>query len=365
MIDREQINRILFRKRHVEEALATPGAAADSTRYRDLVREHAQLSRLEHQAAPYFRLLDEQAQNRALCSEPENDAELAELAAAELEAIESALPDAERDLCLALLPPDPDAERNALLEIRAGTGGDEAALFAGDLFRMYSRYVESRGWKTRVLDVSDGEVGGYKEIVFAVEGAGSYAALRFEGGGHRVQRVPSTEAQGRIHTSAATVAVFPEAEDEDQVAIDPQDLRIDIYRASGAGGQHVNKTDSAVRMTHLPTGIVAACQDERSQHRNRDKCLKMLQSRLLERQRAEQESRQGQARRIMVGSGDRSQRIRTYNVPQNRLTDHRINLTLYSLDRILEGDLGDLLEALARSDADLRLETELSRVANG
>jgi len=365
MIDRDQVSRILFRKRFIEEALSEPGAAADTKRYRELVREHAALSRLEHQAHAFFRLVDDLHEHRALLADPDADPDLRELAEAEVELIEQGIPDAERDLRLALLPPDPDAARNAAVEIRAGTGGDEAALFAGDLFRMYSRYCETRGWKIHVLDVSESEIGGYKEIVFTVEGEGSYATLRYEGGGHRVQRVPTTEAQGRIHTSAATVAVFPEADEQDDIEIDPQDLRIDIYRASGSGGQHVNKTDSAVRMTHLPSGIVVACQDERSQHRNRDKCMNALKSRLLEHRRIEQDAKMGNARRIMVGSGDRSQRIRTYNFPQNRLTDHRINLTLYSLDRIMEGGLTELLEALARSDADLRLEVELARAANG
>ncbi len=365
MIEREQVARILFRKRHVEEELSAPGAAANPKRYRELVREHASLSRLEHQAGTYFRLVDDLAVNRSLLADPATDSDLRELADAELEGLERTVPDAERELRMALLPPDPDAARNALMEIRAGTGGDEAALFAGDLFRMYSRYCEQRGWKIQVLDVSDGEVGGYKEIVFRVEGEGSYATLRYEGGGHRVQRIPATEAQGRIHTSAATVAVFPEADEEDELEIDPQDLRIDIYRASGSGGQHVNKTDSAVRITHLPSGIVVACQEERSQHRNRDKCMTVLKSRLLEHRRSEQQSKLGDARRIMVGSGDRSQRIRTYNYPQNRLTDHRINLTLYSLDRILEGNLEELLETLANSDTELRLEVELGRAASG
>jgi peptide chain release factor 1 len=365
MIERDQVARILFRKQHVEDAMSVPGAAADQKRYRELVREHTALSRLEHQARLYFKLVDDLDVNRALAADAAGDADLRELAATEIAAVEAAVPDAEKALRAALLPPDPDAERNAMVEIRAGTGGDEAALFAGDLFRMYSRYAESRGWKITIMDASPGEVGGYKEIVFAVEGAGSYATLRFEGGGHRVQRVPETEAQGRIHTSAATVAVFPEADAQDDIEISPQDLRIDIYRASGAGGQHVNKTDSAVRMTHLPTGIVVACQEERSQHRNREKCMMALMSRLLDHRRVEQEAKMGSARRLMVGSGDRSERIRTYNFPQNRLTDHRINLTVYSLDRIIEGDLDGILTALAESDTELRLSAELGRVANG
>ncbi len=365
MIDRDQVARILFRKQHVESALSEPGASADLRRYRELVRDHAALSRLEHRSRDYFRLVDTIREHRDLLEDPASEADLRELAAAELQAAELALPECERSLRVALLPPDPDAERHAILEIRAGTGGDEAALFAGDLFRMYSRHAETRGWAIELLSMNASEIGGYKEVVFAVRGEGSYAALRFEGGGHRVQRVPETEAQGRIHTSAATVAVFPEADESDDIEIDPQDLRIDIYRSSGAGGQHVNTTDSAVRITHLPSGLVVASQDERSQHRNKDKCLSVLKARLLDHRRAEQEARHGSARRLMVGSGDRSQRIRTYNFPQNRLTDHRLNLTLYSLERIMEGALEELLDALAKSDADQRLETELSRVADG
>lgn len=365
MIERERIARILFRKQHIEEAMSSPGAAADQKQYRALVREHAALGRLENQARSYFKLVDELSANRGMADDESLDEELRALAAEEVAAAEEALPEVERELRLALLPPNPDTERNAMVEIRAGTGGDEAALFAGDLFRMYSRYAEERGWQVTVLDASPSEIGGYKEVVLSIEGEGSYFALRFEGGGHRVQRVPATEAQGRIHTSAATVAVFPEADEEDEIEINPQDLRMDFFRASGAGGQHVNRTDSAVRITHLPTGIVVASQEERSQHRNRDKCMQALKSRLLDMQRSETDEKVGAARRIMVGSGDRSQRIRTYNFPQNRLTDHRINLTLYSLDRIMEGDLGELLDSLAQSDADLRLEAELERAANG
>jgi len=362
VIDRNQVAQILLRKQHVEAAMSEPGAAADMQAYRDLVREHAFLSRLEGHAGQYFRLVDELATNREMLEDSSLDEDFRSLAEAEIAAAEEALPAAEKTLLLALMPPDPDEARNAMIEIRAGTGGNEAALFAGDLFRMYCRYAEERGWKIETYDASPGEVGGYKEIVFNIEGEGSYDVLRFEGGGHRVQRVPETESQGRIHTSAATVAVFPEADEEDEIEIEPQDLRIDIFRASGAGGQHVNKTDSAVRITHLPTGIVVASQEERSQHRNRDKCMRALKSRLLDLRRTEAESRMGSARRVMVGSGDRSERIRTYNFPQNRLTDHRINLTLYSLDRVMEGQMEELLEALAESDAELRLDNALGQV---
>ncbi len=341
--------------------MGDPAVIADAKRYRAVVSEHAALRKLEAAATRYFKLLDDIDGNKALLEDPE----FGPMAKEELERLEAEEPDAERAVLAGLLPPDPLEGRNAVFEVRAGTGGDEAALFAGDLFRMYSRYIETRGWKINVMEESEGEMGGYKSITFRVEGPGSFATLRYEGGGHRVQRVPVTEAQGRIHTSAATVAVFPEADESDDIEINPDDLRIDIYRASGAGGQHVNKTDSAIRITHLPTGIVVECQDERSQHRNRDKAMTALRSRLLAHYRAERDAKLSEKRRAMVGSGDRSQRIRTYNFPQNRLTDHRINLTLYSLDRIIEGDMGPLLEALAASDVEMRLEDELGKVSEG
>jgi peptide chain release factor 1 len=247
-----------------------------------------------------------------------------------------------------MLPRDPLDSSNVFLEIRAGTGGDEAALFAGNLFRMYNRYAELRGWKLEVLSERPGEHGGFKEIISRVEGKDVYSQLKFESGAHRVQRVPDTESQGRIHTSACTVAVMPEVEDIDDIAIDRNDLRIDTYRASGAGGQHVNKTDSAVRITHLPTGIVVECQDERSQHKNRSRAMSLLQAKLLDSARSAQQSEQAESRRRLVGSGDRSERIRTYNFPQGRVTDHRINLTLYRLDEILEGGLGDVIGPLVQ-----------------
>ena len=261
----------------------------------------------------------------------------------------------ERDLSAALLKPDPLEDRNAVMEIRGGTGGEEAALFAGDLFRMYSRYAELRGWKVEVQSESKTSLNGYKEVVFLVKGEGAYGTLRFESGGHRVQRVPATEAQGRIHTSAATVVVFPEADETDDLDIPEKDIRIDLFCAGGAGGQHVNKTESAVRMTHLPTGLVAVCQDERSQIRNREKCFATLKARILDFKRREEEAKLGADRLTLRGSGDRSEKIRTYNFPQNRLTDHRIGLTLYALDRIVDGDLDELLEALRSNDLDERL----------
>ena len=266
----------------------------------------------------------------------------------------------ERDLSAALLKPDPLEDRNAVMEIRGGTGGEEAALFAGDLFRMYSRYAETKGWKIEVQNENKTSLNGYKEIVFLVKGEGAYGTLRFESGGHRVQRVPATEAQGRIHTSAATVVVFPEADETDELDIPEKDIRIDLFCAGGAGGQHVNKTESAVRMTHIPTGLVAVCQDERSQIRNREKCLATLKARILDFKRREEEAKVGADRLTLRGSGDRSEKIRTYNFPQNRMTDHRIGLTLYSLDRIIDGDLGELLDALKNHDIDERLNRTFS-----
>ena len=266
----------------------------------------------------------------------------------------------ERDLAAALLKPDPLDARNAVMEIRAGTGGEEAALFAGDLFRMYSRYAERRGWRIEVQHENKTSLSGYKEVVFLVKGEETYGTLRFESGGHRVQRVPATEAQGRIHTSAATVVVFPEADETDELDIPEKDIRIDLFCAGGAGGQHVNKTESAVRMTHLPTGLVAVCQDERSQIRNREKCLATLKARILDFRRREEEAKVGADRLTLRGSGDRSEKIRTYNFPQNRMTDHRIGLTLYSLDRIIDGDLDELLDALKNHDIDERLKQALA-----
>ena len=267
----------------------------------------------------------------------------------------------ERELSAALLKPDPLEDRNAVMEVRAGTGGEEAALFAGDLFRMYSRFAEQKGWKVEVQHENRTSLNGYKEIVFTVKGEGAYGLLRFESGGHRVQRVPATEAQGRIHTSAATVVVFPEADETDEIDIPEKDIRIDLFCAGGAGGQNVNKTESAVRMTHLPTGLVAVCQDERSQIRNREKCFATLKARILDFRRREEEAKVGADRLLTLrGSGDRSEKIRTYNFPQNRLTDHRIGLTLYALDRIIDGDLAELLEALRNSDLDDRLKLALT-----
>jgi peptide chain release factor 1 len=282
------------------------------------------------------------AQAREMLEDPE----MAEMAREEIAALEAELPGQEEELQRLLLPKDPDDVRNTFLEIRAGTGGDESALFAGDLLRMYTRYAERQGWRCEIVSESEGEVGGYKEVVIRVIGEGSYGKLKFESGGHRVQRVPATETQGRIHTSACTVAALPEPDEAQAVQINPADLRIDTYRASGAGGQHVNKTDSAVRITHIPTGIVAECQDDRSQHRNKAKAMQVLAARIKEKERSERAAKEAATRKGLIGSGDRSDRIRTYNFPQGRLTDHRINLTLYKLQFVMDGDLDEVIESL-------------------
>jgi peptide chain release factor 1 len=362
MIDRDYISRLTAKIPELETSLSDPATAADQRKFRKLVREHSVLKKLEQKAERFFSLQEDVEEHRELITDPDADAELKELAESEIAALEENLPELEQSLMFALLPPDPDEERNVIMEIRAGTGGDEAALFAGDLYRMYSRYAEAKGWKTGVIDASASDVGGYKEVVFSIEGKGVYGELRYEMGGHRVQRVPTTESAGRIHTSAATVAVFPESEADDDIDLDPEELRIDIYCASGPGGQCVNTTYSAVRVTHLPTGLVAQSQDERSQHRNKEKAMKVLKARILDLKRQEEADKMGEARRSQIGSGDRSQRVRTYNFPQNRLTDHRINLTLYSLDRIVEGEIGGLLTSLKEHDTELRLEAELKGV---
>lgn len=363
MIDKEHLESILSRLAVVERELSDSAVTSNPKQFKALALEHASLKKLEAKAADYFRLIHAADEAREIIASSESDQAFRELVEAELSEAEDALPKAEKALASALLPPDPDWHRNAVLEIRAGTGGDEAGIFAGDLYRMYSRFAEIRGWKTMPIYASPSEMGGYKEIVFRIEGEGAYSMLHYEGGGHRVQRVPETESQGRIHTSAATVAVFPEADEHDELVIDPGDLRFDFYRAGGAGGQHVNKTDSAVRITHLPSGIVVASQEERSQHQNKDKCMNMLRTRLLNAAREKEEARMGSARRVMIGSGDRSERIRTYNFPQNRLTDHRINLTLYSLDRAMEGQIDELIEALIESNEALRLNASIDHAA--
>ena len=356
MIEKAQIANVLARLRQVEADMGDATVIADAKRYRETVREHTALKKLEAAATRYFKLLDDIEGNRALAEDPE----LGEMAKEELASLEASVPEAERAVLAGLLPPDPLDARAAVFEVRAGTGGEEAALFAGDLFRMYARYCEAKGWRLNVMSESPTTLGGYKEIVFTVQAEGAYGAFRFESGGHRVQRIPETEAQGRIHTSAATVIVFPEADaDDDDFEIPEKDLRIDIFCAGGHGGQGVNTTYSAIRMTHLPTGLVAQCQDERSQQRNKEKCLATLKARILDQKRREEEAKAGANRLSLRGSGDRSERIRTYNFPQNRLTDHRVDLTLYSLDRIIEGNLDPVLDALREKDVSERIAAAL------
>lgn len=324
--------------------LSTPEIINNQNRFRALSIEYAELEPVVQCFARYRQTLDDSAAAEQLLKDP--DADMRAMAQDELAAARARGEMLERELQTLLLPSDPFDNSNIFLEIRAGTGGDEAAIFAGDLFRMYTRYAELRRWQVEVLSESPGEHGGYKEIIARILGQGAYSRLKFESGAHRVQRVPATESQGRIHTSAATVAILPEVEEVDAVDINPADLKVDTYRASGAGGQHVNKTDSAIRITHLPSGIVVECQDERSQHKNRARALSLLAARLLTAERDKQAAEQTETRRRLVGSGDRSERIRTYNIPQGRLTDHRINLTLYKLDSILQGHLDEVIEPL-------------------
>jgi len=340
-------------RRH-EELAHKLGDGAGGAEYADIAREYAELEPLAAAISALRAKQRERAELQAMLADPALEAEMREIAAAEVEQADAAIEAMTRDIRLALLPKDAADEGNVILEVRAGAGGDEAALFAGDLLRMYVKYAEARGWKFDVLSASEGTAGGYKEIIAEIAGRGAYARLKYESGVHRVQRVPATETQGRIHTSAATVAVMPEAREID-VEIKESDLKIDTMRASGAGGQHVNKTESAIRITHLPTGIVVAVQEERSQHRNRAKAMALLRSRILKGENERADAERAQDRRDQVGSGDRSQRIRTYNFPQGRMTDHRINLTLYSLDRLIESEgLDEVIDALA-ADRQARL----------
>ena len=354
---RRKLEVLAERHEEVGRLLADPAVLADNARFRALSKEYAQLE-------PVAAALASEAKARADLASAESmraDPEMRELADEEIASAQARLAALDAELALLLIPKDPRDDASLFLEVRAGTGGDEAAIFAGDLFRMYARYAERQGWKVEVESSSAGEHGGYKEIVARIDGRGAYSRLKFESGTHRVQRVPDTESQGRIHTSAATVAILPDDEEVDEVEINPADLKVDTFRSSGAGGQHVNKTDSAIRITHLPSGVVVECQTERSQHANRDKAMKRLKAQLLEAQRAKQAAAQAQSRRLQVGSGDRSQRIRTYNFPQGRITDHRVEgLTLYALPQILAGDLDELVGTLAReAQADeLRILTE-------
>ncbi len=334
---------VVDRFQEVEGLLSDPTIIANQQRYRELTKEHADLSGVVTVYRQYKQVCADIAGNRELLHD--SDPEMKELAKAELPELEERLEQLEGELKVLLLPKDPNDDKNIILEIRAGTGGDEAALFAADLFRMYSRYADRNRWKVEMMSASETDGGGFKEVIALISGERVYSRLKFESGTHRVQRVPETETQGRIHTSACTVAVLAEAEDVD-IEINPADIRIDLYRASGSGGQHVNKTESAVRLTHIPTGVVVACQDEKSQHKNKAKAMKVLQSRIYDQMQAEQNAVMAADRKNQVGSGDRSERIRTYNYPQGRCTDHRIGLTLYKLDAIMQGDIDEIVDAL-------------------
>ncbi len=339
----------------LNHALSQPDVHQDHKRFRDLSREHSEVSKIMEVGEPYLKALSDFEGNRELIAAAE-DPELVEMARMEMDELKEKIAAYEEELKVLLLPRDPEDHKNAIIEIRAGTGGDEAALFAGDLYRMYAKYCEQHGFKTEIMNSNISERGGFKEVIFSVDGDNAYGTLKFESGVHRVQRVPDTETQGRIHTSAVSVVVLPEAEEVD-VDIDPNELRIDVYRSSGPGGQSVNTTDSAVRITHIPTGIVVSCQDEKSQHKNKTKALKVLRSRLMDMALSEQKQQVDQQRKSMVGSGDRSAKIRTYNYPQGRVTDHRINLTLYKLERIMEGDLDELIEALSLAERAAQLDS--------
>ena len=349
---RSQLERYALRLDELNFLLSREDIMADMKQYRNISKEHAEVTQLAGRFARYKQREADLAGAREMLDDPD----MAEMAQEEIATAETELTQLEDELQRLLLPKDPDDERNAFVEIRAGTGGDESALFAADLARMYTRYATTLGWKVEIMSANESELGGYKEVVLRFEGDNAYGSMRFESGGHRVQRVPATETQGRIHTSACTVAVMPEPDEHQAITLNPADLRIDTFRASGAGGQHINKTDSAVRVVHLPTGIVAECQDGRSQHSNKAKALQVLQARIQEKERKEREAKEAALRKGLIGSGDRSDRIRTYNFPQGRLTDHRINLTLYKLLAIMEGDLGEVLQALAHAREAEQLE---------
>ena len=361
---RTQLERDTQRLGELDFLLSREDIMSDMAQYRTISREHAEMTQSAGRYARYQQREADLASAREMLVSSADSPDMAEMAQEEITAAEAELLQLEDELQRLLLPKDPDDTRNAFMEIRAGTGGDESALFAGDLTRMYTRYATTLGWKVEVVSENASELGGYKEIVLRIEGApgtgpsgsGVYGALKFESGGHRVQRVPATETQGRIHTSACTVAVMPEPDEHEAIQLNPADLRIDTFRASGAGGQHINKTDSAVRVVHLPTGIVAECQDGRSQHANKAKALQVLQARIQEKERSERAAKEAAVRKGLIGSGDRSDRIRTYNFPQGRLTDHRINLTLYKLLYVMEGDLTDVLQALAHAREAEQLE---------
>ncbi len=350
---RQKLDLLVDRLDEIDRLLSSPDAAGDMTQFTRLSRERAEVEPVTVRYNAFRQAENDLAEAEAMRGDPD----LREFAEEEVAAAKARLPELEIELQKLLLPKDPNDDKSVILEIRAGTGGDESALFAGDLFRMYSRYAERQRWQVEVLSASESDLGGYKEVICRIAGYGAYSRLKFESGGHRVQRVPETETQGRIHTSACTVAVMPEADEVEDVNLNPADLRIDTFRASGAGGQHINKTDSAVRITHLPTGIVAECQDGRSQHANKASAMKVLAARIKDIQVRAQQSHIASTRKNLIGSGDRSERIRTYNFPQGRVTDHRINLTLYKIAAIMEGDMDEVLDALAAEhQADLLAE---------
>jgi peptide chain release factor 1 len=337
-----KLQQLNTRLQEIDRLLSAEDATRDMNRYRALGQERAEIEPVVNRFIEYRKAQADELGAQEMLGDPD----MKTLAEEEIHAARARLENLEADLQRLLLPTDPNDERNVFLEIRAGTGGDESALFAGALLRMYLRYAERNRWKTEMISESASDLGGYKEVIVRIEGQGAYSKLKFESGGHRVQRVPETEAQGRIHTSACTVAVLPEADEINDVKIDPTEIRIDVYRASGAGGQHVNKTESAVRITHLPTNLVVECQDDRSQHKNKERAMKILAARIKDKQVQEQQKKEASQRKSLIGSGDRSERIRTYNFPQGRVTDHRINLTLYRIDAIMDGDINELSQAL-------------------
>ncbi|WP_116964653.1 peptide chain release factor 1 [Fastidiosibacter lacustris] len=352
---KRKLQGLIERHEEIGVLLGEAEIISDQSKFRDLSKEYAQLEPL----VTTFKAYDKAQQDIISTKEmlKESDTEMREMAKEELVQTEQKMERLTKDLEILLLPKDPNDSANVFLEIRAGTGGDEAAIFSGDLFRMYSRYAETKGWKIEIVSQSEGEHGGFKEIITKVSGENVYSQLKFESGAHRVQRVPATESQGRVHTSACTVAVMPEADEVEGIEINPADLKVDTFRASGAGGQHINKTDSAIRITHIPTGVVVECQDQRSQHKNRAQAMSMLKAKLLQAEIDKQQQQQSSQRKSLVGSGDRSERIRTYNFPQGRVTDHRINLTLYKLDEVMEGDLGSVIQPLIQEyQADLLVQ---------
>jgi peptide chain release factor 1 len=351
---REKLQALEDRYIHLERLISDPDAMKDMATWQKNSRTHAKLTRIIERFREYKACLRTIDETLELLGEKLDD-DMRQMAQAELDEAKAEKERLESELRILLLPQDPNDDKDIIMEIRGGAGGEEAALFAGDLFRMYSRYAESQGWRVEIMDSNPTDLGGFKEVVFGIAGTGAYSRLKFESGVHRVQRVPNTESSGRIHTSTVTVAVLPEAEDVD-VQVNPNDLRIDTYRASGAGGQHINKTDSAIRITHLPTGLVVQCQDEKSQFKNKDQAMRMLRAKLLEQAIEAQRSETAQNRKSQVGTGDRSERIRTYNFPQGRMTDHRIGLTLHKLDFIMNGDLTELIDALTAVDQSERLK---------